>query len=110
MELSGIRPRITVEEVVARARELGLERKRGDGPRPQGGEAISRGARRLKLFDVVAVLDGSGEPEIRAGDVGTVVELLPHGGVEVEFVSRDGQTRHLGTLSADDVLVLNRNR
>ena len=67
-------------------------------------------ARRLELLDMVAVLNGSGDPEVRAGDVGTVVELLPPDGVEVEFLSRDGRTRHLGTLSIGDVLVLNRER
>ena len=67
-------------------------------------------ARRLALLDMVAVLNGSGDPEIRAGDVGTVVELLPPDGVEVEFLSRDGRTRHIGTLSTSDVLVLNRER
>ena len=67
-------------------------------------------ARRLALLDMVAVLNGSGDPEIRAGDVGTAVELLPPDGVEVEFLSRDGRTRHIGTLSTSDVLVLNRER
>ena len=67
-------------------------------------------ARRLELLDMVAVLNGSGDPEVRAGDVGTVVELLPPDSVEVEFLSRDGRTRHLGTLSIGDVLVLNRER
>ena len=64
----------------------------------------------MRLLDLVVVLNGSGDPDICAGDVGTVVELLPPDGVEVEFVSRDGWTRHVGTLSADDALVLNRNR
>ena len=68
------------------------------------------GAQQLKLMDMVAVLNGSGEPEILAGDVGTVVELLPPDGLEVEFLSRDGRTRHIGTLSTGDVLVLNRER
>ena len=68
------------------------------------------GPRQLKLMDMVAVLNGSGEPEIQAGDVGTVVELLPPDGLEVEFLSRDGRTRHVGTLSTGDVLVLNRER
>ena len=66
--------------------------------------------RPLKLLDMVAVLNGSGEPKIRIGDVGTVVELLPPDGLEVEFLSRDGRTRHVGTLSTGDVLVLNRER
>ena len=68
------------------------------------------GARQLKPMDVVAVLNGSGEPEIQAGDVGAIVELLPPDGLEVEFLSRDGRTRHIGTLSTSDVLVLNRER
>ena len=67
-------------------------------------------ARQLKLLDMVAVLHGSIDPEIHAGDVGTVVELLPPDALEVEFLSRDGRTRHIGTLSTDDVLVLNRER
>ena len=67
-------------------------------------------ARQLKLLDMVAVLHRSGDPEIHAGDVGTVVELLPPDAVEVEFVSRNGRTRHIGTLPTDDVLVLNRER
>ena len=68
------------------------------------------GTRQPKLLDMVAVLASPGDPEIRAGDVGTVVELLPPDAVEVEFLSRDGRTRHIGTLSNDDVLVLNRER
>ena len=59
---------------------------------------------------MVAVLHGSIDPEIHAGYVGTVVELLPGDALEVEFLSRDGRTRHIGTLSTDDVLVLNRER
>ena len=66
--------------------------------------------RQLKLLDLVAVLRSSGDPEIQAGDVGTIVELLPSDALEVEFLSRDGRTRHIGTLSTDDVLVLNRER
>jgi len=67
-------------------------------------------ARPLKLLDMVAVLRSSNDPEVREGDVGTVVELLPPDGLEVEFVRRDGRTRHIGTLSTHDVLVLNRER
>jgi len=66
--------------------------------------------RQLKLLDLVAVLHSSSDPEIHAGDEGTVVELLPPNALEVEFLSRDGRTRYVGTLSTDDVLVLNRER
>lgn len=64
----------------------------------------------LKLLDLVAVLHSSSDLEIRMGDVGTIVELLPPDALEVEFLSRDGRTRHIGTLSSNDVLVLNRER
>lgn len=67
-------------------------------------------ARQLKLLATVAVLESSGEPEVHSGDVGTVVELLPDGGLEVEFLNPDGRTRHVGTLSTDNVLVVNRGR
>ncbi|MDD9983995.1 MAG: DUF4926 domain-containing protein [Gammaproteobacteria bacterium] len=66
--------------------------------------------RPLKLLDMVAVLRSSNDPEVHAGDVGTVVELLPPNALEVEFVRRDGRTRHIGTLTTQDVLVLNRER
>lgn len=66
--------------------------------------------RRPKLLDLVAVLASPADPEIRAGDVGTVVEFLPPDAVEVEFLSRDGRTRHVGTLPLSDVLALNRGR
>lgn len=68
------------------------------------------GARRPKLLDVVAVLSSPDDPEIQAGDVGTVVELLPPDAVEVEFLGRDGRTRHVGTLRLEHVLALNRER
>ncbi len=68
------------------------------------------GPRRPELLDLVAVLASPGDPEIRAGDVGTVVELLPPDAVEVEFLSRDGRTRHVGTLPLSGVLALNRER
>jgi hypothetical protein len=66
--------------------------------------------RRPKLFDMVAVLDNTGEPDVEIGDVGTVVELLPPDGLEVEFLDRDGRTRLVSTLAEQNVLVLNRDR
>ena len=66
--------------------------------------------RRPKLLDMVAVLRSSEESEVQMGDVGTVVELLPPDGIEVEFLDRDGRTRCIATLRVDDVLVLNRER
>lgn len=66
--------------------------------------------RPLKLLDMVAVLRSSDDSEVHAGDVGTVVELLPPDALEVEFVRRDGRTRQIATLSTHDVLMLNRER
>jgi hypothetical protein len=66
--------------------------------------------RQPKLLDVVAVLNSPQEPDVEVGDVGTVVELLPPDGVEVEFLDRAGKTRCVATLTIADVLVLNRQR
>ena len=67
-------------------------------------------SRQPKLLDIVAVLNPPADAEVEVGDVGTVVELLPPDGVEVEFLNRWGQTRCVATLTADDLLVLNRER
>ncbi len=63
-----------------------------------------------KLLDVVAVLVTSSTEPVEIGDVGTVVELLPPDGVEVEFLDRGGRTRCVATFRKSDVLVLNRER
>lgn len=63
-----------------------------------------------KLLDLVAVTSCAPESEVSVGDVGTVVELLPPDGLEVEFLDRDGRTRSVTTLNVKDVLVLNRER
>ncbi|HYV38177.1 MAG TPA: DUF4926 domain-containing protein [Gemmataceae bacterium] len=67
-------------------------------------------SRQVKLLDVVAVLNSPADAGVEVGDVGTVVELLPPDGVEVEFLDRDGRTRRLATLAVADVLALNRER
>ena len=66
--------------------------------------------RKPQLLDLVAVLDPGTEPEVETGDVGTVVELLPPDGAEVEFLDRAGKTRYVATLRVENVLVLNRQR
>jgi len=66
--------------------------------------------REPKLLDLIAVTTSAPESEVSVGDVGTVVELLPPDGVEVEFLDRDGRTRCVATLNVKDVLVLNRER
>jgi Domain of unknown function (DUF4926) len=67
-------------------------------------------SRRPKLLDLVAVVKRPPDADIEVGDVGTVVELLPPDGIEVEFLDRSGRTRRLATLSVEDVLTLNRER
>jgi len=67
-------------------------------------------AKQPQLFDIVAVLNSAGQPDVEVGDVGTVVELLPPDGLEVELLDRSGRTRSIATLSVKDVLVLNRER
>lgn len=67
-------------------------------------------ARQPKLLDLVAVLNRPADSELQIGDVGTVVELLPPDGLEVEFLDHDGRTKSVATLSFADVLVLNRER
>ena len=66
--------------------------------------------RKPGLLDLVAVLHRGDDPNVEVGDVGTVVELLPPDGAEIEFLDRSGRTRCLATLGVDDVLVLNRDR
>ena len=67
-------------------------------------------SRTPRLLDVVAVLQPPEGGDVQIGDVGTVVELLPPDGLEVEFLDREGRTRCLTTLSAVAVLTLNRER
>ena len=67
-------------------------------------------SRRPKLQDLVAVVKRPPDADVEVGDVGTVVELLPPDGIEVEFLDRDGRTRCLATLTIEDVLTLNRER
>jgi hypothetical protein len=67
-------------------------------------------ARQPQLLDIVAVLNGASNSDVEVGDVGTVVELLPPDGIEVEFLDRSGRTRCVVTLAKNDVLVLNRER
>jgi len=66
--------------------------------------------RKPQLLDLVAVLRRGDDPNVEVGDVGTVVELLPPDGAEIEFLDRGGRTRCLATFRMDDVLVLNRQR
>ena len=67
-------------------------------------------SRQPKLLDLVAVLNSPDADNVEVGDVGTIVEILPPDGVEVEFLDRTGRTTCVATFSVEDVLVLNRQR
>ncbi|MBI2190875.1 MAG: DUF4926 domain-containing protein [Planctomycetes bacterium] len=69
-----------------------------------------RNHREPKLLDLVAVTKVPPDTNLEVGDVGTVVELLPPDGLEVEFLDRNGRTLCVATLHVSDVLVLNRER
>ncbi len=56
----------------------------------------------MKLFDVVELTVDLPEEGLAAGDTGTIVEVHP-AAFEVEFVERDGRTRALVALPADQV-------
>jgi len=57
----------------------------------------------FELFDLVALQRDIGEKELRAGDVGTVVELLNGPAVVVEFVEASGDTRAVMTVEEADL-------
>ena len=59
-----------------------------------------------KLYDVVAVRRDIEEQKVRAGYVGTVVEVLEEGVYLVEFSDKQGRTLLLPTLPTDALLVL----
>jgi hypothetical protein len=55
-----------------------------------------------KLECVVLAIDIA-KHGLRAGDLGTIVELYPDGGIEVEFVRGSGTTQALLTLTSKDI-------
>jgi hypothetical protein len=59
----------------------------------------------VKFEELECVVLAHDVPEhgLRAGDLGTVVEIYPEGGVEVEFVRGSGATQALVTLSQRDI-------
>jgi len=60
----------------------------------------------IKLLDTVALLENIPARKLRAGEVGTVVEVLDHGVYEVEFCDEDGQTYAQFALRADEIMPL----
>ena len=60
----------------------------------------------IRLLDTVAVLDDLPNRKLRAGEVGTVVEILADRVYEVEFCDADGQTYAEFSLRADQIVPL----
>ncbi|MDP2931433.1 MAG: DUF4926 domain-containing protein [Chloroflexota bacterium] len=58
---------------------------------------------RFSKLECVVLAHDIPEHDLRAGDLGTVVEVYPKGGLEVEFVLGSGVTQALVTLSEQDV-------
>jgi hypothetical protein len=58
---------------------------------------------KLKQLECVVLERDIPEHRLRRGDVGTVVEVYPRGGAEVEFVRASGRTQAVLTLSAEQV-------
>ena len=62
--------------------------------------------KRIKLLDTVALLEDLPARKLRAGEVGTVVEVLGPGVYEVEFCDDAGQTYAQFALRADQLMAL----
>jgi len=60
----------------------------------------------LQVLDTVVLTRDLSEHGLRAGDLGTVVELYAPAGLEVEFVLASGKTKALVTLKRSDVRVV----
>ena len=60
----------------------------------------------VKLLDVVALTEDLPGRELRRGQVGTVVEQLAPGVIEVEFSDDEGRTYATAALRPDQLLVL----
>lgn len=63
-------------------------------------------AKTIELLDTVVLLENLPARKLRAGEVGTVVELLDKGVYEVEFCDEDGQTYAEFALRADQIMPL----
>ena len=60
----------------------------------------------IKLLDTVVLEKNIPEHHLRAGDLGTVVELYEPDGIEVEFIMGTGKTRALLTMKKHEVRTL----
>jgi hypothetical protein len=61
---------------------------------------------KIKLFDVVALVENLSKRGLIIGQVGTVVEILDDGVFEVEFCDNDGKTYDCLALRSDQLIPL----
>lgn len=64
----------------------------------------------MKLLDVVALLADENDEGLTRGETGTVVELLDHEHVLVEFADEEGVMYAMAPLPVDELLVLHYKR
>jgi Domain of unknown function (DUF4926) len=57
----------------------------------------------INELDTVVLTTDLPEHSLKAGDLGTVVLVHRHGGYEVEFITLDGETVAVVSLSSDHV-------
>jgi hypothetical protein len=60
-------------------------------------------------LDTVVLSRDMPEHGLRAGDLGAVVDVCTHDGLEVEFVQASGRTKALVTLRTSDVRAVSAN-
>ena len=60
----------------------------------------------MKTFEVVALTTDVSEKHLRRGQVGTVVEILAPGMMEVEFSDLDGNTYAMCAIPESSLMVL----
>jgi hypothetical protein len=58
----------------------------------------------LELHDVVALTKALPAEKLRRGDVGVIVDIGPSDQYMLEFVSRDGKTYAMPTVSGEDLM------
>jgi ribulose-5-phosphate 4-epimerase/fuculose-1-phosphate aldolase len=58
---------------------------------------------KFEKLECVVLARDIAEHGLRTGDLGTIVEIYPEGGVEVEFVTGSGVTQALLTLTEQDI-------
>jgi hypothetical protein len=64
--------------------------------------------RKIKLLDVVALVEDIPTHKLRRGEVGTVVDIFSDGALEVEFADEEGQTYAELALEPEQIVLLHK--